>query len=194
MSTGDDILNAATRIYVDDGPGALSMRRVAKAVGVSATAIYRHFESKEALLIALGLRASRMFATYLMRALRASSPMERMREIGRAYRDFAMEHASYYRVLFMLPHPEFKTLTEETAAEFESTFLLLVDRVSECQREGVFDDEDTQALALSIWAHVHGLVCLYLDHRLGPAVDAEVFKNLFETSFEMHLRGMQTRL
>ncbi|MCA9590170.1 MAG: TetR/AcrR family transcriptional regulator [Myxococcales bacterium] len=190
MSTREDLVEAATRIYVDEGPSALSMRGVAKAVGVSAPAIYRHFESKEDLVIAIGLRASRMFESYLVRALRARSPEARLWEMGLAYRDFAMDHPSYYRALFMFPHPGFENLREETAAEFGTTFRLLVDRVVENQGCKRLRAGEPEQVALTIWAHVHGLVSLFLDRHL-LTLDERAFRAFYESSLEVLLRGLR---
>lgn len=189
MSTHDDILDAAATIYADDGAAGLSMRRVAAEIGVSATAIYRHFENKEQLVVEVCARASRLFETYLLQALREPDPPSRMRTLGRQYREFGLDRAEYYRALFMSPHPEFENLREETTQQFGVTFQLLVDRVRENQDSGHIAEADPIATAATIWAHVHGLVSLFLDGHM-PDMSREEFSNFFDQSVAILMRGL----
>lgn len=188
MPSREDILDAAARVYAAEGSRAFSMRRVAGEVGVSATALYRHFEGKEALTIAIALRAARSFESYLLQSLKEPTPQERMWQMGLCYRRFALEQPAYYRVLFMSPHPEFESLRDETLAEFPSTFQLLVDRVRENQDVGAVIEGDPEALALTVWAHVHGLVSLHLDGHFDQ--QAGQFDALFRASLGWVLDGL----
>ncbi len=70
MGTEHDILAAARDLYLTHGLTGFSMRKVADAVGISATAIYRHFDGREALILAVVDEGFRRFGTYLYRGLR----------------------------------------------------------------------------------------------------------------------------
>lgn len=185
------ILEAARDLYAAQGPDQLSMRRVAEEVGVSATAIYRHFEGKEQLIIEVCAEGFTLFASYLMRGLRGATPLERLTETGAGYVAFALDHPQYYRAMFMSPHPDFDALAEQTSQAFSPTFQLLVDRVAECQREGALrDDQSARALARSIWAHSHGLVSLWLDGHLDVAPGEDPLPALYATHQQNLLRGL----
>ena len=170
--TRQQLLEAARDLYAQHGPEGLSMRKVAQRVGVSATAIYRHYADKETLVMAVCEEGFRLFELSLMRGMRAKAPLDRLRMTGQGYLDFALEHPSYYRVMFMAAHPEFKKLQQESALAYSPSFQFLIDRVSECQRAGLLRQEDPQMTALSLWAHCHGLIALWLDELL-PAPEAE---------------------
>ena len=100
MSTQrDDILGAACDLLVTGGLDGLSMRKLAKQLGVTAPALYRHYESKETVLVDVVGEAFKVFAQYLHRALEGRTPVERFRLTGRSYLAFALEHPQYYALL-----------------------------------------------------------------------------------------------
>src|SRR5690606_17936636 len=83
------------------GLSGLSMRKVASACGVSATAIYRHYQDKDELVAQAVLEGFRIFGSYLMAALQHRTPIRRFRVLGRRYLDFALENPADYRLIFM---------------------------------------------------------------------------------------------
>src|SRR4051794_30416259 len=99
------ILDAARALFLEEGVEAVTMRRVAKRVGVTATALYRHFEGKDALLGAVLDAGFQSFGGYLYQALQGADPQERMRLSGQGYLDFALEQPEVYRTIFMAPRP-----------------------------------------------------------------------------------------
>lgn len=174
--TRTQILEVARDLYAQGGPDALSMRKVAQQIGISATAIYRHYKDKEALVMAVCEEGFRLFELSLLKGMRGRDPLSRLRLTGEGYMDFALEHEAYYRVMFMAPHPDFKRLQEETQLAFSPSFQLLIDRVSECQRAKLFKAGDPLPVATNIWAHVHGMIALWLDGQLGALGDEAQFK------------------
>ena len=105
--TRQAILETARDLYAEEGSLAISMRKIAEQVGISATAIYRHFDDKEHLLLEVCSEGFTLFGASLMKGLRGKTALERLELTGLGYRDFALEHPQYYRVMFMSPHPEF---------------------------------------------------------------------------------------
>jgi AcrR family transcriptional regulator len=87
----------------EQGLLGFSMRGVAERVGVTATALYRHFADKDALLASLLEDGFRTFSSYLMRSLAGRTPLERFRRCGQQYFDFALEHLRDYALMFMTP-------------------------------------------------------------------------------------------
>ena len=78
MSTERHILDAARDLYLEQGLQGLPMRKVADTVGISATAIYRHFDNRETLVLAICEEGFRRFGEYLYRGLRGETPLERL--------------------------------------------------------------------------------------------------------------------
>lgn len=167
------------------------MRKVAAEVGVSATAIYRHFDSKEAMLIRVVAEGTQLFFQYLSRGLSGKTAQERLESSGMAYLDFALDHPSYYRILFMSAREDIglEQLFAESSENFAPTFQYLVDRVRECMEDGFLAKGDAEATALIIWAGCHGLVSLHLASHL-PMLGPEQLRELYRSSNSSLLRGL----
>src|SRR5688572_18411020 len=156
------------------------MRKLAERVGVTATAIYRHFESKEALIAAVCDQGFSLFAAYLWRALDEKAPLARLIRTREEYVRFALEHEHFYRTMFMTSGFAlgWEHMPELNRNRAQGTFQFLVDRVRECQDAGVLQKGDPRRLALQIWAHGHGLASLRLAGQLGE-LDADAFFALY---------------
>ncbi len=77
------------------------MRKLAKCVGCTAPALYRHYESKEEVIRDVVSEAYRQFTQYLYRALEGRTPVERFTLAGRSYFDFATEQPALYEIIYM---------------------------------------------------------------------------------------------
>lgn len=170
VSTRERILEEARDLYLREGMNGLSMRKIADQVGVSATAIYRHFDNKEALLMAVVQTGFERFTSYLLGGLAGATPAERLALTGDGYLRFALDHPSYYRIMFMASRDDFGfcELPERSRATLSRSFQLLVDRTRECQDTGHLRPGDPVETAVVIWSFTHGLVSLYLAGHMGP--------------------------
>lgn len=190
-NTKTELARAARDILLTDGLTGLSMRRVARACGLSATAIYRHYRDKDELVAQAVLDGFRLFARYLMGALEYGTPIERFRAICQRYFDFSREQGQYYRLMFMTDTAELGMvhLDELAKREIGGTFQMLQDRILDGQSAGLFKSGDPRALAGSVWASVHGLASLILIGNLGPTPgDEEVLVRLHLAQIEAGLR------
>jgi AcrR family transcriptional regulator len=166
-------------------------------VGVSAAAVYRHFDGKEALVFAACTQGFQLFSSYLVRALAQPTPLARLLSTGEQYRLFGLENPLDYRFIFMSSADELSQAAERRerragsgALPQDSTFRFLVDRINECMAAGVLASGDAQATAVLIWAHVHGLVSLRLCNHLEPVGDEQAFASFYRASVERLLRGL----
>lgn len=190
-STKHELAQAARDLLLETGLSGLSMRKVASACGVSATAIYRHYQDKDELVAQAVLEGFRIFGSYLMDALEQRTPILRFRVLGRRYIDFALENPADYRLIFMTDCRELGMthLDELSRREISGTFQLLQDRISECQRAGDFAKGNARTLAASVWASTHGLSSLLVTGNLSedPAEIKTLIKhhlNLIERSLK----------
>jgi AcrR family transcriptional regulator len=176
MDTRGKILQESGELLREKGVAGFSMRGVAERVGVTATALYRHFEDKDALLATLLDEGFSTFGQYLMRALSGRTPLERLRRAGYAYFDFALEHPRDYALMFMTPCRELglESVSAGAKARMDGTFVFLVDRIKECIAAGAFAEREPQSAALHVWATVHGLASLRLNGQLDE-LDADAF-------------------
>ena len=155
------------RTIRDDGVAALTLRAVGARLGVSRTALYRHFADKSALLNAVSEDGFRRLGDTLERAWRdAGEGVPGFEEMGRAYVRFALDNPSHYRVMFGVWTSRQQDDSALRAAGTRA-FQLLVDALAALQREGLTrGDEPAVAIARYVWATVHGIAMLGIDGRL----------------------------
>ena len=154
------------------------MRTLAKRLGVTAPALYRHYASKETVLVDVVGEAFKAFAQYLYRAVEGRTPVERFKLTGRSYLAFALEHPQYYALL----HAAHETmgrdgLPHEATDHACAVGQFMVDRVREGMECGMLKPGPPETVARTIWAHAHGLVSIY--HRGLFRIDEEEFRRLF---------------
>jgi AcrR family transcriptional regulator len=160
------LLDEALRTIQADGVEHLTLRAVGDKLGVSRTALYRHFSDKQALLAVVGREGFRMLRVALTDAWeqhgRGRKGFEAM---GAAYVLFAVAHPSHYRVMFGR-FIESCSKDEEFVQEATAAFQVLVDSLAEQQRAGLVRRDDPIVLARFIWAIVHGIAMLVIDGQL----------------------------
>lgn len=164
--TKSRILDAAREMFVEDGLEAVTMREIAKRIEYTPTAIYHHFRDKQALIEELCLIDFRGLGQAFQKIGRIEDPMERLRRIGLAYIDYALEHPSHYRFMFMTPKPSLPASSFGISdGEPEGhAYAVLRSTVAEGIAAGRFRPEFTDAdeLAQVLWAGVHGIVSLHV--------------------------------
>jgi len=152
------LVEAALELLLEGGTEALGMRELARRVGVSAAAPYRHFRDKQALIQAV---AAAGFALFLesVEAAKAGLPQdEQFGAMAEAYVQFALRYPRLYKLMFSSELGKFedKDLRRAADAAYES---LAVAAAKE-------DPEAPGEAAISAWAFVHGLSMLLLDEQL----------------------------
>ena len=185
----DKILACACDLYLEDGLDGFSMRKLAKQVGVTAPALYRHFESREHVITDLVRQAHREFTAVLYRALEAPTPWERFFMAGEGYLDFALKNPRWYQLLYISPDQLGKQdLPEDLKAQGCAIHQFWVDRVRECMAAGILKEGDPVQTSLTMWAHAHGMLALY--HHGHFRMDEQTFRTMFEESGARLMRGV----
>jgi AcrR family transcriptional regulator len=152
VSRADEALRAARELLEQDGPDAMTMRRVADRVGIRAPSLYKHVPDKAELelrLVAEGLEE-------LGRALRGAGPS--LAELARAYRAWGLAHGRLYSLMTERPLPR-ERLPEGLEASAAAPLL-----------EAVDGDTDR---ARAAWASAHGLLALELAGRFPAGADLD---------------------
>jgi AcrR family transcriptional regulator len=155
------LLDTASRLLVNEGSRALTMRRVAAAAGCSTTVLYTTFGSKDGIAEALYREGFARFAKRLAAVPADDDPLTRLLALGHAYRDNALENPNYFGVMFGGAIPGFVP-SADALAEAAVTLQALIDQVQTCMDAGILVDGDAQAVAEILWAAVHGVVSLEL--------------------------------
>ncbi len=165
------------------------MRAIAGRLGISATALYQHFESKASILREIRLHAIRLLMDQMSEANERSAPGDcaaRLRELSRAYLGFSRTHPWLYKLLFQAEEIEWAALPDDERKDalqpYETARGVFADGV----RLGTFRrDLDVDHAALLTWASLHGLASLVLqrriteDHPAFPVPDLDAFGELF---------------
>lgn len=179
---------SAQEIFLSEGVEGVSMRKVAERVGVTATAIYRHFRDKEELLDDIINSGLVILSQYLEPALKASDPYRRLRGLTDAYLQFALEQPRYFDLAFLVRGPN-RPMSEELERHNRATFKLAVEQVALCMENGTFRRADAIETAIQVWSTAHGLVTLHRTNRFGADVDQ--FRRLYRGVIERTLKGLR---
>ncbi|WP_432177292.1 TetR/AcrR family transcriptional regulator [Streptomyces sp. NBC_00063] len=154
-------LRAARELLEEDGSAGLSLRAVARRAGVSATAPYRHYADRDALVSAVAAEGYRELAEDLAAAHPAPTTPDELSAVAVAYVRFALDRPAMFRVMFAEPcDPTDEERVAATAA------------ISEYVRgivRGAFPGADPEVLSTTVWALVHGLAFLHLDGKLDTS-------------------------
>jgi AcrR family transcriptional regulator len=171
-----DILDRARRLLVEDGFVHLSMRKIAAAVGCSATSIYLHFENKDALVHALIEEGFDRLNARLHAAADASpDPVARLDALARAYVRFGLENPEYYEVMFQL-HPERMTrFPVESYRRARRNLELIAEALGAGAAQGSLAAAEPDVAAHVHWASLHGVVSLLLARRVNVRIPEEAF-------------------
>jgi AcrR family transcriptional regulator len=147
------LVEAAARLIAQEGPNALTTRRVASEIGVSTMAVYTHFEGMEGLRRAVGLEWFNRLYEQLAKVPRTTDPVGDLGAQGWAYFFSAVENPHMFRATFrdLLDDPL-------VAATVMKSFQVLADSVQRCMDEGRLRSGDAAARALQILMMGNGVL------------------------------------
>jgi AcrR family transcriptional regulator len=154
----NDLIAAAIALVEEDE--RLSLRAVARRVGIATTSIYLHFPDLDHLLDAVVDRSfTELAATGAKAGKRASDPADELRKRCRAYCRFALEHRHLYQLMFQASLPQATVANDPNATPGRRAFENLVAAVDRCLQAGVAPPHDDPfRLASLIWTAEHGIV------------------------------------
>ena len=160
------LLDEALATIRAEGVDGLTLREIGARLGVSRTALYRHFADKRALLTAVATEGFRRLRQQLVTAWEEGGRgPAAFRSMGVAYVRFAVENPSHYRVMFG-GFVNTEAREPELAAEAAGAFRALVDALAALQRDAVVRGDDAVLVARFVWAVVHGVAMLGIDGQL----------------------------
>jgi AcrR family transcriptional regulator len=162
------MLDAATRLLTEEGPAAMTVRRVAEAVNCSTTLLYSLFGGKDGLSNELYLEGfARLKEEFRVASEQASARKEDMSGLAplrlhaRVYHEYARHNPSYYMVMFGDAIAGFVPPVESRKQAWES-FEVLIDTFDACMKNGALPPSNTTAAARLLWAAMHGAISLEL--------------------------------
>jgi AcrR family transcriptional regulator len=159
------ILDAARVIVMREGFDALSMRKIAGAIGYSPASLYLHFASRDAIAHALCAEGHAQLLESLHAHDGVVEPVERLKAMAHAYVTFGQTHAEVYRLIFMQNPAYTEAAFNDIASAGETVLSMLTRTLALVQNHA--------ARAETLWAALHGIVSLSLTSAAAFAVSTD---------------------
>jgi AcrR family transcriptional regulator len=192
----EELIACACRLCERDGYTKLSIRSLAKESGVSQTAPYRHFETKEALYASVATNGFKKLSKACHIDTKKNVSKKQLVEIGCRYIEFGLENANTYDLMFgtavgnFADYPELLEAANKTYDNMRSSFSKLAN-----------DSDDIIAFkCLTLWSMVHGLVGIIrkvhvigddLEHNIhGPMSAGRMVADNLEQHLDKVLSGL----
>ena len=177
------LIDVGARLLLEEGPTALSTRRVASEVGCSTMAVYTHFGGMSGLVREMVHVGFARLKDYFVKVAETDDPVADMALLGRAYRHNAKANPHLYAVMFGASSLASFSLSEGDRQHGRYTLASVAQCAERCIRAGRFDADDPMLVAHQMWTAVHGVVALELGAYLVEPYDAD-------QCFESQLAGL----
>ena len=185
------IVTAAIAEARRSGPQGIQVRALAKTVGVSPAAVYRHVPNIETLLTEVAQAARERLAVHLARErdrtpaqrTRKANAQSRFRAIGRGYVGFALAEPHLFDTAFT------PTSVSPQVPDDPSAWQVLVDGVRELVAAGLLSDSATEEAALIAWSGVHGIASILVRQALVSPVSRD---SAIDTVLDAIMRSIQS--
>jgi AcrR family transcriptional regulator len=188
-STAERIAAVALNILRKEGPEAVSMRRVAQAVGITPMAIYHHFPNRDALLNTITEREFAKLLGHIQAHPLRGSVEARLISVMEGYADYAFAQPRVFDYVFSHARPGARKFPKDFRARRSPTLNPVADAVAAAMQTGSLKKDDVWEVAFSLWAHVHGYVMLYRGGRI--ALSEKQFRKLLLRSLRRFLHGLK---
>lgn len=182
------LLEEAERTVRENGAGDLSLRELARKVGVSHAAPRRHFPDRQALLDALAEAGFARLGAELQSAVQGAGEdfQARLRATAGAYVQFATRDAALLELMFAGKHREQSEVLHEAA---DRGFSVVLELIEQGQAEGILERGDPERVGLVLFATIQGIAALVTAGIVG----AEAVDELVADAIAHFLRGSRAR-
>lgn len=188
-TTAERILQKAASLLDKEGHEAVTIRRVAQAVGITPMALYRHFPDRAGLLNALADAGFAEIATRLGNAPQSPNVEKRLMANLDLYLDFALEKPSLFELMFLTRREGARKFPADFKADLSPTANFAKNALEEGMRNGTFRKDDAWEITFETGALLQGMVMLYIGGRLG--MQADEFRAFCHRSFRRYFRGIR---
>lgn len=183
--TQKKILNAATKILVDQGITKLSVRSISTSAGISTMGIYHHFNDKQGVLDALRIDGFQILGDAIDNIEDGQSPVDAIINGTKNYIRMALENPAHYTLMFEhIAHGYSPTKTTQNAANM--AFSKLINRIADVPELNV----SSKVVAIEVWALVHGFVGLK-EQVTSELYTQSQWKEMVIDAVIAHLRSRQ---
>ncbi len=166
------VVDAAATILQEEGPEAVTVRKVSQKMGCSTKIIYSLFVNKEGLAQQLYLDGCKLLANEFEGTPKAANPAQHLLHLGEAYWQFGQRYSSYYKLMFGGAFADFKP-DEESMNGTATAMRQLLSVISNAQEQGLIPGQyGTESVVRIFWASLHGVIHLYIGGHLGDVQSA----------------------
>jgi AcrR family transcriptional regulator len=165
-----EILDAASELFVKEGYQNVSMRRIAEKIEYSPTTIYLYFKDKAELLENVCHETFALLSARLTRIMeQPGDPVEHLKRGLLAYIQFGLENPHHYRATFMMPIPEGfdREKYKKPDSPGMQAFDFLRRCVYDCIAANKFRIADPEIVSQTLWSGVHGITSLLINYEQG---------------------------
>jgi AcrR family transcriptional regulator len=189
LPTTRRIAAAARRLLDKEGTEAVTMRRVAGAVGVTPMAVYRHYPNRAGLLNALADRGFEELAARLAGKRFSGDIEQRLTRMVEIYLDHALQKPRLFEIMFLKPRQGARRYPRDFKSGGSPTANLMANAVREGMESGCFAEDDVWEIVFEMGALSHGLIMLYLGGRMS--MSPARFRALYRRSFRRYIHGIR---
>jgi AcrR family transcriptional regulator len=190
IPTAQKIATAARRLLDREGAEAVTMRRVAEAVGITPMAVYRHYPDRAGLLNALANEGFEELARRLATPRSSVDIERRLTKMADIYLEHALENPRLFELMFLKPREGARRYPRDFKLGDSPTANLLAEVIREGVDSGYLRKDDTWEIVFEIGALSHGLILLYLGGRIG--LTPARFRDFYRRSFRRYIRGIRS--
>ena len=187
--TAEKIAAAAGKLLDREGAEAVTMRRVARAVGITPMALYRHFADRDGLLNALADGGFRELAARLGNKTIPARAEEHLMQVVDGFLDFALEKPRLFELMFLRPREGARQFPRDFRSGKSPTANFAAAAFEAGMKSGAFREDDVWEITFETGAMLQGLVMLYVGGRIGTSADE--FRALCHRAFRRYLYGIR---
>ena len=181
------LIDVGVKVLKEEGVKEFSIRKVAKRIGVSHTACYRHYRDKDTLLATIAEQG--FILLYEKIKLETDQvrveAFEQLYKATEAYLIFGIENKAYLEVMFgIIPHEPHPNLSKSAGRTFQQ----LVQLIEACDEAGLLKEDSSLELAFAVWPMLHGLTLLIAEGHIR-LIDDDPVKRM-HASLNRLLKGI----
>ncbi len=188
-STSEKIAAAARRLLHQEGTDAVTMRRVASEVGITAMALYRHYPNRAGLLNVLADEGFAELGGRLTAAKLTGGTEKRLEKLLNIFIDHALENPRLFELMFIQPREGARQFPRDFREGQSPTANPTARVLKEGMAAGFFREDDVWEIVFEMGALLEGLLMLYLGGRMSMSPDE--FRGFCRRSFKRYMHGIR---
>lgn len=177
------ILDTAMELFLAEGFGNVSIRRIADKIEYSPATIYLYFKDKDEILFALHTAGFEELFRRQQRVTTIPDPRKRLLKHGEVYIQFALENPEYYNLMFIKRSTAKKITEENDWNAGRRSYEFFMKDVQSAIDAGILATDDAMVATFSLWSLAHGIVALILRNRC-PMLDQEKLLEISIKAFD----------